>query len=204
MGVRGAASKIGRSSTVQIFANVPTALAVTLWLGNPCFAQSSFLLSYSEISAAANKRELATWLGDDELRHLARATPVWEQASSRAENHPADTVGRPVLGAMITPIPAARHGFGHYTGLRLTATDVLLRGDSLTLRAGSDLHLLLQGIGFADWVGDAGALVGWMSRAELRWARPTTLGEFSLACHVDRKGDEFRHGQVQAVWQVRF
>jgi len=86
----------------------------------------------------------------------------------------------------------------------LTSSDVLLPGDSLTLRAGSDLHLLLQGIGFADCVGDAGALVGWMSRVELRWARPTPVGEFSLACHVDRKGDEFRHGQDQAVWLVRF
>jgi hypothetical protein len=135
---------------------------------------------------------------------LRASSPVWEQASTRTANHPRDIVGRSVMGAMMAPIPAARHGFGHYTGLRLTATDVLLRGDSLTLRAGSDLHLLLQGIGFADWVGDAGALVGWMSRAELRWARPTTLGEFSLACHVDRRGDEFRHGQVQAVWQARF
>jgi hypothetical protein len=43
-----------------------------------------------------------------------------------------------------------------------------------------------------------------MSRVELRWARPAPIGEFSLACHVDHKGDEFGHGQVQAVWLVRF
>jgi hypothetical protein len=119
MGVRGSASRNGPSSTVWIFVSVATALAATLWLGNPCFAQDSYLLGHSEISAAANRRELAPWFSDDE-------------------------------------------------------------------------------------VGDAGALVEWVSRVELRWARPAPIGEFSLTCHVDRKGDEFRHGQVQAVWLVRF
>jgi hypothetical protein len=204
MGVRGSASRNSPSSTVRIFVSVATALAATLWLGNSCFAQGSDLLGHSEISAAANRREPAPWFSDDEIRHLARATLGWEQASTRAGNHPADTVALPAISAMMRPLPAARRGFGHYTGLRLASTDVLLSGDSLTLRAGSDLHLLLQQVGFADWVGDAGALVGWVSRVELRWARPAPIGEFSLTCHVDRKGVEFRHGQVQAVWLVRF
>ena len=201
MGVRGSASWVVRSTTVRIFVSQVLALAAMLWLGNPCFAQGSYLLSRSQISAAANPREAAALFSEDEMRHLARATPGWEPAGTHAENHPANSLAPPppVISAMMP-----RHGFGHYTGLRLTGSDVLLRGDSLTLRAGSDLHLLLQGIGFADWVGDAGALVGWMSRVELRWARPTPVGEFSLTCHVDRKGEEFRHGQVQAVWVVRF
>jgi hypothetical protein len=77
-------------------------------------------------------------------------------------------------------IPAVQHGFGHYAELRLTGTDVLIVGDSLTLRAGSDLHFLLQGAGGGDWAGAAEALAGWRSRAEMRWVRPTTIGEFSL------------------------
>jgi hypothetical protein len=204
MGARGSASRIGQSSTVQIFVSVATALTATLLLGSPCFAQSNTLLGHSDISAAASRREPILWFSDDEIRHLARATLGWEQVSTRAGSHPADIVAHPVISAMMPPIAAARHGFGHYTGLRFTSTDVLLHGDSLTVRAGSDLHLLLQGIGFAEWVGDAGALVGWMSRLELRWARPAPIGEFSFACHVDRKGDEFRHAQVQVLWLARF
>jgi hypothetical protein len=202
MGVRGSASKIGRSSTVQILVSAATALGATVYLGNPCFAQASYLASHSEGGATANPREPVTWFSVDEMRRLVPATPEWERASTR--NHPADSVAHPVTVAMMPPLPAVRHGFGHYTGLRLTSSDVLLRGDTLTLRAGSDLHLLLQGVGFADWAGDAAALVGWMSRVELRWARPTSVGEFSLNCHVDRKAAEFRHAQVQALWLTRF
>jgi hypothetical protein len=139
MGVRGSASRNSPSSTVRIFVSVATALGATLWLGNPCFAQGSYLLSHSGLSAAASPTEPAALLSDDEMRRFARATPGWEQASTRAGNHPADTVALPAISAMVRPLPAARRGLGHYTGLRLASTDVLLRGDSLTLRAGKRL-----------------------------------------------------------------
>jgi len=103
--------------------------------------------------------------------------------------------------ALMTP---AHQGFKRYTGLRLTSTDVLLPGDRLTLRAGSDLHYLMQGLGLEDWTGGAAAFAGFASRMELRWSRPATLGEFSVTYRVDRKAGEFRHEHLLARWQARF
>jgi len=103
--------------------------------------------------------------------------------------------------ALMTP---AHQGFRRYTGLRLTSTDVLLPGDRLTLRAGSDLHYLMQGLGVEDWTGGVAAFAGFASRMELRWARPAAHGELSLTYTVDRKAGEFRHEHLLARWQAHF
>jgi hypothetical protein len=124
------------------------------------------------------------------------------RARGSAGDHPAGAVVRPTVGATMSPIPAARQGFRHYSELRLSSKDVLVRGDSLTLRAGSDLNFILQGIGVADWAGDATALLGWRSRMELRWALPTTVGGFSFVSRVDRRANELGRGQLQLRWEA--
>ena len=108
------------------------------------------------------------------------------------------------LMAPMSPIAPAHQGFRSYTGLRLTSTDVLLPGDRVTLRAGSDLHLLIQGLGLDDWTNGAAALAGFASRMELRWARPAALGEFAVSYQVDRKAGEFRHEHLLAGWTAHF
>jgi hypothetical protein len=79
-----------------------------------------------------------------------------------------------------------------------------MHGDSLTLRAGSDLRWVLQGIGIGGWADDAAALVGWRSKLQLRWAKAVAVGELSLVCRVDRKANELGRGGVQARWEARF
>lgn len=115
--------------------------------------------------------------------------------------------GHASAAALMSPvslIAPAHQGFHNYTGLRLTSSDVLLRGDRVTLRAGSDLHLLIQGLGLDDWTNGAAALAGFASRMELRWARPAAVGEFAVSYQVDRKAGEFRHEHLLAGWAAHF
>jgi hypothetical protein len=107
------------------------------------------------------------------------------------------------FSSTMSPIAASHQRFRQFTELRFSSNDVLLEGDSLTVRAGSDLRFLLQGIGIAGWADDAAAWVGWRSRLEVRWARPTTVGEFSFLCRVDRRANELGRGQILAHWEAR-
>jgi hypothetical protein len=173
-------------------------------LGDPGYAQSSTPTYPADPGPPSDTRERLAWFTDGQMRLAARAWVGWKLIAADAGNGPTGVVGGSAVVAMMPPIPVVPHGFGHYAELRLTGSDVLLTGDRLTLRAGSDLHFFVQGAGGGDWADVAAALAGWRSRAELRWARPTTIGEFSFTCHVDRKGEAFSRGQAQARWVVRF
>jgi hypothetical protein len=199
-----APTRVGKSSTVRTILSVAALLAGAVSSGSTCFAQDSTRVRHSEFDVALDPRQGGAWFSGDAMRLVARASVVWESTRVGAGYRPAGAVAASLIAATMARMQAARRGLGHYTELRLTGTSVLLPGDSLTLRAGSDLQVLLQGVGVADWAGDAAALIGWRSRAEVRWVRPTTVGEFSLTCRVDRKADEFSHGQAQARWLVRF
>jgi len=184
--------------------SIAALFAAAISLGHPCCAQSSTQVRLADPDPASDTRGRLAWFTDGQMRLAARASVAWKLTAAGAGNGPIGAAVEPASVPMMPLIAFVPRGFGHYTELRLTATDVLIAGDSLTLRAGSDLHFLLQGAGGGDWAGAAEALAGWRSRAEVRWVRPTTIGEFSFTCRVDRKGEEFSRAQVQARWLVRF
>jgi hypothetical protein len=118
---------------------------------------------------------------------------------------PPDRLGAAVdpssFGMLMSPIATSHPGFRRYTELTLASRDVLMAGDLLTLQAGSDLHFLLQEIGMVSWASDAAAMIGWRTRLQLRWSRPSALGQFSLEARIDRRADQLGRGQVELRWQ---
>lgn len=183
--------------------SIAALLAAAVSLETPCYAQSCTQVRLADPDPTGDTRGPLAWFTEGQMRLAARASVAWKLTVASACNGPIGVAIEPAVVPMMPLIPVVQHGFGHYAELRLKGTDVLIAGDSLTLRAGSDLHFLLQGAGDADWAGAAAALAGWRSRAEVRWARPTAIGEFSFTCRVDRKGEQFSRGRVQALWSIR-
>jgi hypothetical protein len=132
-------------------------------------------------------------LGSDRIDAIGPGVGLMDRLGEAAAPSP--------FGMLMSPIATSHPVFHRYTELTLASRDVLVAGDRLTLQAGSDLHFVLQEMGMVSWASDAAAMIGWRTRLQLRWSRPSALGEFSLEARVDRRADQLGRGQVEMRWQ---
>lgn len=123
------------------------------------------------------------------------------KAVEEAAGHGGDAPSQSMIGALMRPIGSSHPRLRPYTELTLASRGVLVRGDLVTLQAGSDLHLVLQQSGLAPWAGEAAAMIGWHSHMQLRWSRSSDWGEFSMQARVDRRADQLGRGLVEMRWQ---